>query len=492
MTISARCGAILVGLLSALGGGAQSNSIGVTELVLKPDADDPRVRPFETLVIQVRAYGQATKTSGEGTERVRLQRSGAKVNIVTLGGGWLSKPFKFQGRDSETFYQDASSRFAQIIGTLSKDFLLQDSHLYTAPEEPGKYEIEADLEGKKARLTLEVTAAAPSRRRQETTQFPAEQRTHDPYRLVAEYWAPFLAQETWFQPKADLPARFDYDNDWQGDNNWDNLEIGSSQAYVHYAAMETATHWFLIYNVFHPRDYSDKCIAGTCHENDNEGLILTVRKDGSEFGKLEVMETLAHNNVYSFVADSRIRKGVHNVDGQIEFYQDSHPVVFIEAGGHGILGGSKQPAQYDFKSDRFPAGSGVTLIYKGVAERPRHGNDRLVGYELLPIYDQWWKKTIDESWTAHTFDEFFIYKPFGGRPAGPGRRMGGTFLGRKESSNKAKPFWGWHDNATLKKNILATGQWGLDPAYGVSRGLTFPAGNEPALDYTYNPYLGIE
>jgi hypothetical protein len=490
--IFAWCRPVLTGLLIAAAASAQSNSIGVSEIVLKPDAEDPRVRPFETLAIQVRAYGLVAKTSGEGTEKVRLQRSGAKMTVVTSGGGWVSKPFRFQGSDTEAFYQDASSRFAQILGALSKDYLLQDANLYTAPETPGKYEIAADLEGKKARLTIEVTTAAPSRRVAETTEFPAERRTLDPYRLVAEYWAPFFAQETWFQPKSDMPVRFDYDNDWHGDNNWEHMEVGSSQAYIHYAAMETATHWFLIYNIFHPRDYSDKCVAGTCHENDNEGLILTVRKDGSEFGKLEVMETLAHNNVYSFVADARIRKGGHNIDGQIEFYQDSHPVVFIESGGHGVYGSTGAHAAYDFKGDMFKGGTGMTFVYKGVAERARHGNDRLVGYELLPIYDHWWKKTIDAQWSGRTFDEFFSYVPFGGRPAAKAARMGGTFLGRNQSSNKAKPFWGWHDTATLKKKLLNTGQWGLDPAYSVTRNVAFPSGAEPSLDYTYNPYLGIE
>ena len=482
----------LVCLLAAASAFAQSNSIGVTELVLKPDADDPRVRPFETMVLQVRAYGEATKPGSETKERVRLQRGGAKMTILAVDGGWLSKPFKFQGKDNETFYQDASGKLAAILGVINKDFLLQDARLYTAPEKPGKYEIEADLEGKKARVTIEVTASAPARRKDETTQFAAEQRVRDPYRLLAEYWAPFFAQETWFQPKADVPARFDYDNDWAGDNNWDHLETGSSQAYVHYAAIETASHWFLTYNVFHPRDYSDKCIVGTCHENDNEGLILTVRKDGSEFGKLEVMETLAHNNVYSYVTDSRIRKGAHNIDGTIEFYGTSHPLAFIEAGGHGILGTSSQHTQYDPKTDKFPAGTGITFIYKGVAERPRHANDRLVGYDLLPIYDHWWKKSADENWKDRTFDEYYIYTPFGGRPAGNGRKMGGTFYGRKESSNKAKPFWGWHDNATRKKNLVNTGQWALDPAYSLTRSVTYPAGLEPSLDYTFNPYLGVE
>ena len=45
--------------------------------------------------------------------------------------------------------------------------------------------------------------------------------------------------------------------------------------------------------------------------------------------------------------------------------------------------------------------------------------------------------------------------------------IGFTFYGRKEASNKAKPFWGWHDNRTLKAKVLAEGQWALDPAYAV-------------------------
>ena len=423
---------------------------------------------------------------------MRLQRSGATVSILTPNGGWLSKPFKYQGRETEAFYQDVTSRFAAIFGAISKDYLYQDSHLYTAPEIAGRYDIEADLGGKKGRLTIEVTGDAPSRRPAETSTYPLDPRPPDPYRLLAEYWSPFLAQETWFQPKSDMPARFDFDGDWNGDNNWENLDTGSSQAYVYYAPIETATHWFLIYNVFHPRDYSDKCVVGTCHENDNEGLILTIRKDGSEFGKLEVMETLAHNNVYSFVNDGRIRKGIHNIDGQIEFYEDSHPVVFIESGGHGILGSTANHAAYDLKTDTFKSGSGMTFVYQGKAEKPRHSNDRLVGYELLPIHQYWWSKSADENWGSRTFDEFFVYTPFGGRPAGNGRRMGGTFLGRKESSNKAKPFWGWHDNATLKKNILAPGQWALDPAYAVQKNVSYPYGMEPSVDYTFNPYLNIE
>jgi hypothetical protein len=324
----------------------------------------------------------------------------------------------------------------------------------------------------------------------EKVEFPGEGASHDPYRLLAQHYAPFVAQETWFQPKSDYLARFDLDGDWRGDNNWANAGTGASQAYVYYAAVETQTHWFLIYNFFHPRDYSDKCVVGTCHENDNEGLILTVEKDDSQYGRLLSMETLAHNNIYSHRADSRVRAGVHNLDGDVEFYEGSHPVVFIESGGHGVLGSAASHSLYTQRAADFSGGTGVTYVYKGRAEKPKHANDRMVGYELLPIYDHWWLPSVDGSDRGRQmFDAYYQYAPYGGRPTPGQRQIAGSFLGRMHGANKAKPFWGWHDNRTSKREVVAPGQWGLDPAYSVNQNLRMP---QPfSLEYVFNPYLGI-
>jgi len=455
----------------------------ITGIKLHTDPADARVRPFENVVIQVRVYGEAGEASG------RIRRDGARVEVVESGGGWLSKPFHFQGTDDEPFIDQYQTRAGRIFGSLSGTYVMQDAVLYTAPEKPGDYHVRATLGGQSATATIHVDARAPSLRKPETISFPPEPFSLDPYRDLAEHYAPFLAQETWFQPKADYPTRFDFDGDWNGADNWEDMEVGTSQAYIYYAAMETLTHWFLIYNVFHPRDYSDKCVAGSCHENDNEGLILTVAKDGGPFGRLQAMETLAHNNVYSFTADRRVRNGVHDIDGRVDFYQDSHPVVFVESGGHGIYGVASSHARYEAARDRFTAGTGVTFVYKGKAERPRHANDRLVGYDLLPIYYQWWRKAAAGSWSEATFDDYFTYEPLGGRPLARYPSIGGAFLGRTNASNKAKPFWGWHDNRTQKKHVLATGQWGLDPAYAASRDLRFPA--PYSTDYVFNPYLEL-
>ena len=200
------------------------------------------------------------------------------------------------------------------------------------------------------------------------------------------------------------------------------------------------------------------------------------------------METLAHNNLYSFVADNRVRDGVHGIDGRIELYQNSHPVIFVESGGHGIYGTRSSHARYDIAADRFTAGAGVTYVYKGVAERPRHANDRNVGYQLLPIYNFWWLRTPAGDRTR-TFDAYYTYVPAGNRPNAALDPIGGSFRGRYAGVNKAKPFWGWHDIRTRKQGIVATGQWGLDPAYAVSRNLTFP---QPfSTTYTFNPYLAV-
>ncbi|MCS7026237.1 MAG: hypothetical protein NZV14_15670 [Bryobacteraceae bacterium] len=462
----------------------------VTDLRFRCVPQDCRVRPLETLVVQVLVDGEIPSTSGE-PRRGRLRRAPGPMKVVESEGGWVSKPFKFQGEDPGGFVDSGGGALQQIFSKVAGDFIVQDSFLYSAPPTPGVYTLENDSEGVKKQLNVTVTEEAPSQVKPEEYHFGPENRQGERFRKLAEHWAPVLAQETWWQPKSDIPVRFDFDGDLIGDNNWDNMEKGSSQAYVYYAVIETSTHWFLIYNVFHARDYSDKCVAGSCHENDNEGLILTVQRDGSEFGRLLAMETLAHNNVYSYVNDGAIRPGAHSIDGRVEFMDETHPVVFIESGGHGIYGSSHPShSRYRVSSDEFVSGTGITFVYKGVAERAKHANDRRVGYELLPILTHWWVRTTIEE-NQRMFDEFAPYAPFGGRPGVKFPRIGTTFLGRKESANKAKPFWGWHDSRTLKNRINAPGQWGLDPAYAVSRNLTFPSGMAFSLDYTYNPYLGI-
>ena len=46
------------------------------------------------------------------------------------------------------------------------------------------------------------------------------------YRDLAEYWAPTIYQDVneTYLTRADIPTAFNYDGDWNGGNNWENLE----------------------------------------------------------------------------------------------------------------------------------------------------------------------------------------------------------------------------------------------------------------------------
>jgi hypothetical protein len=203
------------------------------------------------------------------------------------------------------------------------------------------------------------------------------------------------------------------------------------------------------------------------------------------------METLAHNNVYTYVNDASLRPGIHDIDGAVVFWKDSHPMVFLESGGHGAYSAGDRRAAFSTERMQFP-NTGVTYVYKGAAERPRSAADREVGYELLPIYEQWWLKSSSSDWREPTFDDFFDYLPFGGRPRMKNPRVSGAFLGRMHAANKARPFWGWFDTRGRKAKVTNTGQWALDPAYSLSKHVRFPLQQKLSLEYTFNPYLGFE
>ncbi|BDC53034.1 hypothetical protein F183_A53490 [Bryobacterales bacterium F-183] len=473
---------ILCWSAAALVAMAQSNTI--TEVRFQVEGGN-KVRPGESMAVQSQVYGDAVDKDGN-RKAGRLRET---ATFQAPASGFISKPFRWQGSDNGDFVSTASGMFASIMQSMTAKFVSKDSVLYTAPSQPGKYQLQAKAGSVTGTVEIEVTNDAPSRVPAEKHNF--EKKPDDNrYRKLAEYYAPFIAQETWWQPKADVPTRFDYDGDWDGDNNWENLDQGTSQAYGYYAGVETSTHWFLHYNFFHPRDYSDNCVVGTCHENDNEGIILTVRKDGTEYGRLEVMETLAHNNVYSYTNLDALKKGAHDIDGKIDLYEGRRPIIFIEAGGHGILGSSGKASTFNAARMEFnDKGTGMTFVYKGVAERAANGVARNVGYDLLPIEESWWARAGKGDF-AKMFDAAYVYQPYGNRPRGNGNFLG-SFLGRKYGANKAKPFWGWHDERTRRGKVLNTGQWALDPAYAVSKNLTWPANLPVDLNYSYNPYLGF-
>jgi len=280
----------------------------------------------------------------------------------------------------------------------------------------------------------------------------------DRYEL-ALHWAPIIYHGA--ASDQDYIARVDFDGDWIGNNNWENQPTGDLSAHVYYSVIETDTHYFLFYGLFHPRDYEPWCIPSLCHENDMESIQLMVRKDGSEWGKLEAMETLAHSRIYLYVTDYSVKPGYLRVRGKI-LLEDGRPVVYVETYGHGIYG------------HRIKLKKGMVIYRPGeVAEVPTGIEDEVI-YALISIYDTLWQHR-GEIGPGKLFDQPFKYR---------GAVLGATFDGDDWGEDKANSPWGYPQ---ALGDELSRGDWFLDPAKTLAYHAHFP---EPfSMIYIYNPYL---
>ncbi|NHK30197.1 MAG: hypothetical protein FK730_02520, partial [Asgard group archaeon] len=232
---------------------------------------------------------------------------------------------------------------------------------------------------------------------------------------LAYYWAPVWYQDTDSSAyRSDYITNFDYDGNWIGNDNWNNLELYPLNATIYYSILETETHWFIGYYDFHPRDWS---ISGLFqHENDMEGVLVVVKKDGSDWGQFYCMVTEAHTNFYQYIdyetpASANLTGNYDNIDGDVEFEtvnnyylnfnfsSHGHPIVYIESKGHGVNGAER------WEDDNFPGNDGVIYKPMGKSEEPLSGNDRNVSYTLTSI-DVFWELRYGPYGAGHTLGSF--------------------------------------------------------------------------------------
>ncbi len=256
---------------------------------------------------------------------------------------------------------------------------------------------------------------------------------------LAEYWAPVWWQDTDEDDfRADFITNIDFDGDWDPLNNWNNLPQFKLEAYIYCWVVETTTHWFIGYADFHPRDWSDDITAPWDeHENDMEGCLLVIQKEGGTYGEFILMITRAHEDLYSYKdydspVSNKVGEGHEDIDGDIEF-ETHHPHIYVKAEGHAVYGDLR------WEKKGFPGGDGVVYRYTGQAEEPQNGDDRNVGYDLVDIGELWAKRHDPE-----IFYEF------------------GTFRGDDRGENKANAPWRWDDK---DDGEVYADQLFIDPAY---------------------------
>ncbi len=138
---------------------------------------------------------------------------------------------------------------------------------------------------------------------------------------------------------ADYIARYDFDNNLVGNDNWDHADDFPLVAHAYFSVVETDTHWFIVYMFFHPRDWSDSWLDAE-HENDSEGVLITVARDGSVYGDIKSAVTVAHRDFFSYLPSSTDwEEGAEDLDGTLSMESWGgrlHPVTAQEAKGHGL------------------------------------------------------------------------------------------------------------------------------------------------------------
>jgi hypothetical protein len=332
-------------------------------------------------------------------------------------------------------------------------------------------------------------------------------------RELAARFAPVFYQGLGERPRNDYFAKFDFDGDWRADNNWAHADERRFplKAYVYYAVSETATHFFIHYAVYHPRDYkggdgaslySQILREGTrrgskydptgqlieialAHENDLEGCLVAVAKSGDELEQARVVfvETVAHSKFLKYVAEGSTLNGfgTARMEGQ-------RPRLYVEPKGHGIQAyrGTEKPSSR----------KGVlTYSFNGQADDPEQKQQKSLGYDLIPISTTLWPRA--QHGVNETYGEARDYGQVSVSTTGEDGsqreiqvklgKLGSAFLGRVGAHNMARPPWGWFDRDEVGH---PPGTWFFDPARTIKR--HFKLGNEFATSYTYAPFLGIE
>lgn len=117
----------------------------------------------------------------------------------------------------------------------------------------------------------------------QTTEAAATAMSADKQAQLAGYWSPLIYQDVGNNPEADIPTLVNFDGDWIGNNNWDNITQygkGKKALYpnAYWSLVETETHYFIGYDLFYARHDPQTSLGD--HENDMEGMMLVIRKAG--------------------------------------------------------------------------------------------------------------------------------------------------------------------------------------------------------------------
>lgn len=236
----------------------------------------------------------------------------------------------------------------------------------------------------------------------------------EPLTPVVIRYAPFIYAETERHGgRQDIISNIDFDGDLVGNNNWENFESFELKPTVYYAILETETHYFISYHLFHPRDWNHFTVwLNDTHENDGENFQVVVRKSDE---RVVLLWTQAHyrSRVYTF-SGSGIEPGSTRIDGSFQTADSkdtpsetgTHACVFVESQGHGIYGTLDSDGDVRANADgtfSFVRGSGLLFRPAREGEEVREPEDTSSGevaYQLDSLTMKLWPPLRDRTLTG--------------------------------------------------------------------------------------------
>ncbi|WP_438498282.1 beta/gamma crystallin-related protein [Paenibacillus sp. IHBB 3054] len=263
---------------------------------------------------------------------------------------------------------------------------------------------------------------------------------------------------------ADLIAKFNVNGNWNMADQWETIGVVPQVPYVYASVQETKTHLFLGYYFYHVRD--DGPVSAEQHENDLEGMMMAVRKDGS-YGVPVAMETVSHSDFLRYrLKDPNVQPGYVGIEStSVRFSEVTHPEVFISSNGIGNHHGHGVSA---YTSNEDVGDDGIVYkfgepSYSGQPNQFSPKWKHTYNYGILPI-DELWERKFHYNNTP--FQSF------------------GVFPNTHTSNNHANAPWNWSDKD--QDGTLGTGIFFTDPAYLFD--IDFNELGTFSHEYVYNLY----
>jgi hypothetical protein len=199
-----------------------------------------------------------------------------------------------------------------------------------------------------------------------------------------------------------------------------------------------------------------------------------------------------HLDWFVYADSSIVTNGAKKIDGAIQADASGRPQVYVQQVGHGFCGGFSPPnnvfpdLQLQCKHGESPHVDGTGVVYRPdqavVAPTITKGQTATVGYALEEILTSFWARRTEVG-DGKTFKNLVDFEGERCNVLTCPKQFGGAFMGDRGSS----PSGPWDQAAGA--GAKGQGSQFFDPAYTMSKRLTFPTGL--SLDYCHNPYVGI-